>query len=96
VLAFSVGILALSLRGLPAYYATTGLFGVAFIASAAYLVPSLGVAVFFGAATAGSALGALFVDQAGAFGATPAPISAARVGGLALIVIGVVVLRLDR
>ncbi len=96
VLAFTLVVLALSLRGLPYYYAITGFFGVAFIAGAAYLVPGLGVALFFGATTGGSVLGALVVDQLGAFGATPAPVSMARVGGLGLILVGVVVARLGK
>jgi transporter family-2 protein len=89
-------ILAFSLRGLGPYYAITGLFGVAFIAGAAYLVPSLGVALFFGASTAGAVIGALAVDHIGAFGAAANPVSLARVGGLALILVGVVVVRAAR
>lgn len=89
-------IMALSLRGFGPYYALTGFFGVAFIAGAAYLVPSLGVALFFGATTAGAVVGALAVDHVGAFGAAPTPVSLARVGGLVLIVVGVVVVRAVR
>ncbi|MSP21643.1 MAG: hypothetical protein EXR66_01235 [Dehalococcoidia bacterium] len=89
-------VLAISMRGLGPHYALTGLFGVAFLATAAALVPRLGVALFFGATTAGSVIGALAVDQFGAFGAVPNPVSLARASGLALILVGVVVARTVR
>ncbi len=92
----ALAILALSLRGLPWYYGLAGLGGVLYLATAALLVPRLGVAIFFGATTAGSVLGALAIDQFGAFGAAPAPASLVRVGGLALILVGVVVARLGK
>ena len=95
-LTLSLAVLALSLRGLPWYYGVAGLGGVLYLASAAYFVPTLGVAIFFGATTAGSVLGALVADQLGAFGAAPTAPSIARVGGLLLILVGVVVARLDR
>lgn len=93
VLVGAGAILTLALRNAEPYYAVTGLFGVAFIAGAALLVPSLGVALFFGAATAGSVVGALVVDHVGAFGATPHPVSLARLAGLGLLLVGVVVVR---
>ena len=95
-LVLALGVLVLSLRGLPWYYGVAGLGGVIYLASAAYFVPTLGVAIFFGATTAGTVLGALIVDQLGAFGAAPTAPSSARFAGLALVVIGVVVTRLGR
>ena len=95
-LALALAVLALSLLGLPWYYGVAGLGGVIYLASAAYFVPTLGVAIFFGATTAGTVLGALIVDQLGAFGATPTTPSVARLAGLALVVLGVVVTRLGR
>ena len=95
-LTLALAVLALSLRGLPWYYGVAGLGGVLYLASAAYFVPTLGVAVFFGATTAGTVLGALVVDQLGAFGAAPTAPSVARFGGLLLIIVGVVVARLDK
>ncbi len=100
--AFAIGavvglaLLTLSLRGLPWYYGAAGLGGVIYLATAALLVPRLGVAVFFGATTAGSVLGALALDRLGAFGAPPLPLSVARVGGMALLLVGVVVTRLGK
>ncbi len=95
-LAVALAILVLSMRGLPWYFGLAGLGGVIYLATAALLVPRLGVAIFFGATTAGSVIGALVIDQLGAFGATPAPASVARVGGLGLILVGVVVARLGK
>jgi transporter family-2 protein len=95
-LTLALVVLAVSLRGLPWYFGAAGLGGVIYLASAAYFVPTLGVAIFFGATTAGSVLGALVVDQFGAFGAAPTAPSIARVSGLALIVVGVVVARLGK
>lgn len=100
--AFAVGaavglaVLALSLRGLPWYYGAAGLGGVIFLATAALLVPRLGIAVFFGATTAGSVIGALALDRMGAFGAPPLPLSPARVGGMVLLLVGVVVARFGK
>jgi transporter family-2 protein len=96
MLATGLTVLTLSLRGLPWYLGVAGLGGVIYLASAALLVPRLGVALFFGATTAGSVLGALAVDHVGAFGAAPTPVSFARAGGLALILVGVVVVRAVR
>lgn len=82
-----------SLRGLPPYFAVTGLFGTAFIVGAGLLVPSLGVALFFGAVTAGTVVGALGMDHVGAFGATPQHVSVLRVLGVSMLLAGVVIVR---
>src|SRR5689334_22426097 len=71
LVAVALGCLALSLRGVAPYYGIAGIFGVAFIVGAAFMVPRIGVALFFGAATAGTVMGALAVDHFGAFGAEP-------------------------
>jgi transporter family-2 protein len=85
--------LVASLRGLPPYFAVTGLFGTAFIVGAGLLVPSLGVALFFGAVTAGTLVGAVGMDHVGAFGAAPHHVSALRVLGVSMLLAGVVVVR---
>ena len=94
--AVGLALLTISLRGIPWYYGAAGLGGVIYLATAALLVPRLGVAVFFGATTAGSVLGALALDRLGAFGAPPLPLSITRVGGMALLLAGVVVTRLGK
>ena len=93
ILSLGLAVLGVSLRGVPWYLGVAGLGGVLYLATAALLVPRLGVALFFGATTAGSVIGALAVDHIGAFGAVPNPVSLARAGGLALILVGVVVVR---
>ncbi|MEZ4504200.1 MAG: DMT family transporter [Dehalococcoidia bacterium] len=93
VAAIAVAALAASLRGLPPYFAVTGLFGTAFIVGAGLLVPSLGVALFFGAVTAGTVIGALGMDHVGAFGATPQHVTTLRVLGVSMLLAGVVVVR---
>ena len=90
------GMLALSLRGLEPYFAVTGLFGVAFIVGAAFLVPEIGIALFFGSVTAGTLMSAVVLDHLGAFGAEPQQVTAFRIGGVALLLLGVVLVRSGR
>jgi bacterial/archaeal transporter family-2 protein len=85
--------LLLTARGLPPYYAITGLFGLAFIFGAATLVPRIGVALFLGATIAGQLVGAIFLDQFGAFGATAQPVTPLRLAGVTLLLLGVVMVR---
>jgi uncharacterized membrane protein YdcZ (DUF606 family) len=93
LVAVAATLLALSIRGVAPYFAITGLFGVAFLVGAAYLVPSLGVALFFAAVTAGTVMGALAFDHLGAFGAEPQRVTVARAIGLAMLLAGVVIVR---
>jgi transporter family-2 protein len=85
--------LLLTIRGLPPYYAITGLFGLAFIIGAATIVPRIGIALFLSATIAGQLLGALVLDQIGAFGGAVQPLSVMRVGGAAFLLIGVAMVR---
>ena len=85
--------LLLTTRGLPPYYAITGLFGLAFIFGAATIVPRIGIALFLSATIAGQLIGALLLDQIGAFGGAVQPLSPTRLGGAALLLLGVVMVR---
>lgn len=85
--------LLLTTRGLPPYFAITGLFGLAFIFGAATIVPRIGIALFLSATIAGQLLGALALDQIGAFGGAVQPLSAMRVGGAAFLLLGVAMVR---
>jgi len=85
--------LLLTTRGLPPYYAITGLFGLAFIIGAATIVPRIGIALFLSATIAGQLLGALALDQFGAFGGAVQPRSLMRVGGAAFLLLGVAMVR---
>jgi transporter family-2 protein len=85
--------LFLTTRGLPPYYAITGLFGLAFIFGAATLAPRIGVALFLSATIAGQLVGAVVKDQIGAFGATAQPVTPLRLAGVTLLLAGVVMVR---
>jgi len=89
-------LLVLSMKGLPLGYAATGLFAIVFLLGTAALVPTLGVALFFGATTAGSLIGAVIFDQIGAFGAQPAPMSLLRLVGILAVFGGVILVRIAK
>jgi uncharacterized membrane protein YdcZ (DUF606 family) len=85
--------IVLTVRGLPPYFAITGLFGMAFIFGAATIAPRIGIALFLSATIAGQLFGALLMDQIGAFGAAVHPVSPLRLAGAAVLVVGVVMVR---
>jgi transporter family-2 protein len=85
--------LALTVRGLEPYYVVTGLFGLTFIVSAALLAPKLGIALFLSAIIAGQLLGALTMDQIGAFGGEVRHINGLRIAGVAALFLGVMLVR---
>lgn len=89
-------LLMLSMKGLHISFAATGLFATVFLLGTAALVPTLGVALFFGATTAGSLIGAVIFDQIGAFGAQPAPLSLLRIAGIVAILGGVILVRIAK
>jgi transporter family-2 protein len=93
VAACTLTALLLSARGLPAYYAGTGLFAIAFLIGAGSLGPKLGVALFLSATIGGQVVGALALDQVGAFGAAAIPLTPARIGGVVLLLAGVLLVR---
>lgn len=86
-------LLALSVRGLPAFYAGVGLFGLAYLAGSAFLVPKIGVGAFVGGLTAGTLITAVILDHVGALGATVQPLSVSRVAGVAALLAGLVLIR---
>ncbi len=96
VAALTVSALWLSTRGLPAYYAGTGLFAIAFLIGAGSLGPKLGVALFLSATIGGQVVGALVIDQLGAFGAAAIPLTPARLGGVMMLLAGVMLVRFGR
>ncbi len=91
-LATAAGI-AVGLRGLNPSFAVSGLFGLAFIVGAATLAPRIGIALFISAAIAGQLLGAMTMDQIGAFGAAVHTVTPMRLVGGALLLLGVVLVR---
>jgi transporter family-2 protein len=71
-----------------------GLFGAIFIALAIFLVPQLGAATFFALLIAGQMLGSIAFDHFGLLGVPVHPVSAIRLAGAAMLVAGVVLIRM--
>ena len=85
--------LAISMRGLAPYLAICGLFATVYLLTVGFAVPQIGAALFLGAATAGTLFGSAVYDHFGAFGAEAHPATALRAGGIAVIFVGVVIVR---
>lgn len=73
---------------LPWWSMLGGLIGVAIVAGGAYLAPILGAAFLFVCLVAGQLMGAAVADHIGAFGLPVRPLSFTRAAGLALVLIG--------
>jgi transporter family-2 protein len=86
-------LLMLSLRGLPAVYAMTGMGAVPFLLSASILAPRIGVGLFLAAFVAGQMGGGVLLDHLGAFGAAVRPVDAPRLLGIAALMLGVILVR---
>ena len=82
-----------AIRGLPWYAWVGGLCGAVFVTAAAYAAPRIGVATMLTLAVASQLIVAVALDHAGAFGITPHPVSAGRVAGLVLVILGAIVVR---
>jgi uncharacterized membrane protein YdcZ (DUF606 family) len=82
-----------SLRGLETYLALTGLFGFAYLMSAGYLAPRIGIALFASAVTAGTLFGSVLLDHVGAFGGEVQRINLLRVIGVLALFAGVLLVR---
>lgn len=71
-----------------------GVFGAIFIGLGIFLVPQLGAATFFALLIAGQMLGSIAFDHFGVLGVPVHPISAIRITGAALLVGGVILIRM--
>jgi bacterial/archaeal transporter family-2 protein len=78
---------------LPWYAWLGGAYGSVFVVAAAFSAPRLGVATTITLMVGGQLLMGVVLDHFGAFGIEPRPISLARVGGLVLVVLGVLLVR---
>lgn len=78
---------------LPWYAWVGGVYGATYVAIAAYAAPRIGLASLITIGVAGQVLMALWLDHHGALGMPRMPISAARVVGALLVVVGVVLVR---
>jgi transporter family-2 protein len=79
---------------LPWWTYCGGLFGATVVTVAALAVPVVGVATFTVGLVAGQAVGGLLVDRSRLGPGGPRPLSPARVGGAAVAVLAVLVIRL--
>ncbi|MGE0226953.1 MAG: DMT family transporter [Dehalococcoidia bacterium] len=93
VAALAAVALVFTVRGLEPYYLIVGFFGLAFIVGAAALTPKLGIALFLSATIAGQLVGALVLDQIGAFGNPVHTLNVTRAAGVAALLVGVVLVR---
>lgn len=78
---------------LPWYAWMGGAYGSVFVVAAAFSAPRLGVATTITLMVGGQLLMGVVLDHFGAFGMEPRPISLARIGGLVLVVMGVLLVR---
>jgi transporter family-2 protein len=79
---------------IPWFEWSGGLFGAIFIGLAIFLIPELGAATFFVALVAGQMFGSLVFDHFGLMGVPVHPVSVVRIAGAALLVGGVVLIRM--
>ena len=80
------------LAAIPGWAWLAGLAGASYVAGSAVLGPRIGGAAFIALIVAGQMAGALMLDHFGALGFPERPVSALRLGGIALVVLGVVLL----
>lgn len=79
---------------IPWFAWSGGLFGAIFIGLGIFLVPRLGAATFFALLIAGQMLRSVAFDHFGVLGVPVHPVSAVRIAGAALLVAGVVLIRM--
>jgi len=82
-----------SVKGLPAWAWLGGLYGCVFVVAAAWGVPRYGAALVITLMVAGQLLAGLTLDHFGALGVPRHPMSIGRIGGVALVLIGVLMVR---
>lgn len=81
------------LRDAPWWMWTGGVIGAFFVAGTAALVARLGSSVLFTLIILGQLAAAIVMDNYGWFGLDKHPVNATRVGGIALVLVGVVLVR---
>ena len=80
-------------RALPWYAWVGGLYGAIFVVAAAWGVPKLGVATTITLMVAGQLLLSLVLDHFGVMDVPKQPMNLGRVAGVALVLIGVLLVR---
>ncbi|MBB3121776.1 DMT family transporter [Pseudoduganella violacea] len=86
--------LAIAARG-PAWWWLGGVAGVLYITVALIMTPKLGAASFIASVVAGQMLASLLIDHYGLMGMAAKPASVLRVAGVALIVLGMIVVQMN-
>jgi len=79
--------------GSPWWIWTGGLLGTFFVAGIVVLLPKLGVALAFSLIIAGQMLTAILFDQFGWMGLAVKEISAGKIAGAVLLIVGVILIR---
>lgn len=82
-----------ALRTLPWWAWCGGLCGAAFVASAAYAAPRLGVATMLTLGVASQLAAAVVIDHMGAFGVAPRAVTLWRLSGILLVMVGTLLVR---
>ena len=85
--------LFLLVRGIPSYFAITGLFAIPLLVGAAFLGPRLGIGLYLGSVIAGQLTCSVALDHVGAFGVPVHRVDLSRVAGVAALLVGVVLVR---
>jgi transporter family-2 protein len=80
------------LGGIPWWGWLAGFAGASYVAGSAVLGPMIGGAAFIALIVAGQMSGALLLDHFGALGFPERPVTAIRLAGVAMVVVGVVLL----
>lgn len=80
---------------LPWWALIGGAAGALFVIGALVAAPKVGIAAFFVFVVMGQLLGAAVIDQIGAFGASVNPVTWYRAAGIALVIAGAALTRLD-
>jgi len=80
-------------RALPWYAWVGGLYGAVFVVAAAWGVPKLGVATTITLMVAGQLLLSLVLDHFGVMDVPKQPMNLGRIAGVALVLIGVLLVR---
>ncbi len=83
-----------SLRALPIWLLVAGgMLGATYLSLNVFLVPRIGAGAMMALAIAGQMIAAMSIDRAGLFGVVVRELSAARVAGAILVVIGAIMVR---
>lgn len=85
-----------AVRGAPWWVWTGGLLGVGFVWCTIFAVPKIGVVAMIPLVVAGQMITAVVLEHFGLLGAPTQPVSAGRIIGVLLVVLGAVVLAVTR